>query len=326
MNITCVRLPALLVFLCLGLATPVAASEQVLKAVTFSALNKTSEVLSVFKTYIERVNARGEGVIRIDLIGGPEVVPVRDQVTATSRGIVDMAAIFPVHAALVPEINTVRLSTIPIQEERRVGYVDLLDEAHRKINIKVIGRASTNSGFYIYSNRKIRSLADFEGLKIRSHTGYDPFFKALGANPIHMKISEMYTALDRGLIDATPSPIFVYDLGIHEVTKYVLNNTFWEPNSSWIYMNRKRFDELPDDARTLLIDVQLELEGEMAQIVAAMMEAEKERFEQAGLEFVSLPQPDAEKWRKLALESFWAAFAEKLTPAQAGKIKNMILP
>ena len=316
----------ILALFCFGMMLPAMASEQVLKAVTYLPPNKTNDVVSIFRTYIERVNSRGKGIIRIDLLGGPEVVPVRDQVTATRRGIVDMTAIFPVHAALVPEAHTVRLSRISIQEERRVGYVDLLDEAHRKINIKVIGRASTNSGFYIYSNRKIGSLEDLKGLKIRSHAGYDPFLKVLGTNPIHMKISEMYTALDRGLIDATPSPIFVYDLGIHEVVKYVLDNPFWEPNSGWIYINRSRFDGLSEEARTLLIDVQLEIEGEMTQIISAMVEAERKRLTDAGLVFISLPDADAEKWRRLALESFWAVFSEKLTPEQAEKIKSMILP
>ena len=303
----------------------VLAAEQVLKAVTFSALNKTNEVTTIFKLYVDRVNARGAGIIKIDLLGGPEIVPIRDQVTATSKGIVDMTAIFPVHAALVPEAHTVRLSKLSIQEERDVGFVDLLDEAHSKINIKVIGRASTESGFYIYTNKQIKSLEDFKGLKIRSHAGYDPFFKALGTNPIHMKTSEMYTALDRGLIEAAPNPIFVGDLGIPEVAKYALNNTFWGASSSWIYMNRARFDKLSEEAQTILLDVQLELEEEMAQIVTDMVAAEIKRLEEAGLEFIDLSDEDAEEWQRIAEDSFWTAFSEKLDPAQAQKIKNMIL-
>jgi len=318
-------LSILLTLLFFSTATPAPAAEEVLKAVTYLSLSKTLDVVTIFKTYVDRVNSRGGGIIKIDLLGGPEIIPVRDQITATSKGIVDMAAIYPVHAALVPEAHTVRLSTISPKQERSVGYFDLLDEAHSKINIKVIGRVSTKNGFYIYTNKKIESLEDFKELKIRSHAGYDPFFKALGTNTIHMKISEMYTALDRGLIEAAPYPIFVFDLGIHEVAKYALNDTFWDANSSWIYINRKRFNELSEEAQTILLEVQIELEEEMAQIVTDMVETEKKRLEEAGLEFISLPESDAKEWHKIAQESFWAAFSGKLEPEQAEKIKSMIL-
>jgi len=57
------------------------------------------------------------------------------------------------------------------------------------MNVKVIGRTATNSGFYIFS-------------KHRSHSGYDPLFKKVGAIPIGMNISEIYGALERGVVQA----------------------------------------------------------------------------------------------------------------------------
>src|SRR3982751_1386825 len=93
----------------------------------------------------------------------------------------DSMVTFTVHAALVPEIDTTGLSDITPDQERKAGYMDLLDKAHEKINIKVIGRTATDSGFYIFSKDPIRTLNDFKGVKIRSHSGYDPLFKAVGA-------------------------------------------------------------------------------------------------------------------------------------------------
>ena len=66
----------------------------------------------------------------------------------------------------------------------------------------------------------IRKLEDFKNVKIRSHSGYDPLFKKVGAIPIGMNISEIYGALERGVVAAAPYPIFVYDMGCaggHEI-------------------------------------------------------------------------------------------------------------
>ena len=68
----------------------------------------------------------------------------------------------------------------------------------------------------------IRKLEDFKNVKIRSHSGYDPLFKKVGAIPIGMNISEIYGALERGVVAAAPYPIFVYDMGLAEVAKFAL--------------------------------------------------------------------------------------------------------
>lgn len=302
-----------------------AAQEVVLKALTFAPANKVEESLEVFRTYIQRVNEAGKGQLKIDLIGGPEVVPTGDQMNAVGKGVADMVMTFTVHVAAVPEIDTVGLSDITPEEERKVGYIALLDEAHKKINIKVIGRTSTNSGFYIFSKDPIRKLDDFKGLKIRSHSGYDALFKSVGAVPVGMAISEIYAGLERGLVRAAPYPLFVYDLGLHEVTKYVLADAFWPSHTTLAYVNRRKFESLPQKSQALLIDTQIALEKEMAGIVQKAKEKEMERLKKAGMQFINLSPDEAKKWRKLANESRFTALKGKIPDEQIAKIKAMIV-
>jgi TRAP-type C4-dicarboxylate transport system substrate-binding protein len=66
------------------------AQEVTLKALSFAPANKVEESLDVFRLYIERVNQAGKGSVKIDLIGGPEVVPTGDQMNAVAKGIADM--------------------------------------------------------------------------------------------------------------------------------------------------------------------------------------------------------------------------------------------
>ena len=101
----------------------------------------------IFKKWVERVNAAGKDEIRIELLGGPEVFPVSDQMNALSKGLVDAVMTFSVHTPIVPEVDTTGLSDITPTEERANGYLALLDKAHEKMNVKVIGRTATRSGF-----------------------------------------------------------------------------------------------------------------------------------------------------------------------------------
>ncbi|MDN2564644.1 TRAP transporter substrate-binding protein DctP [Aquibium sp. A9E412] len=302
------------------------AEEVVLKALTYAPPSKVEDSMAIFKAWIDKVNTKGEGRLRIDILGGPEVFSVGDQVSAVSKGLADITLTFTAHSALVPEVDTLGLSSITPAEERENGYLEMLDAAHSKINIKVIGRAATQSGFFIFSKEPVETLADFEGMKIRSHSGYDGFFRKLGANPIGMNISEIYGGLERGIVTAAPYNIFAYDLGLHEVTDYMLADAFWPSHTTITLMNRKRFDGLPAELQAILTDAQVEIEAEMADIVAEMAAQERARLSEAGMTFTNLPPDEAERFRRMAAESRFEVLEELLGAERVAEIKALIGP
>lgn len=316
-----------LVFLsCFALAAAGSAQSQtVLRAITYAPPNKYEDSMVMFKTWIESVNAAGKGELRIDHIGGPEVFPVADQVNAVSKGLADIVMTFTVHTALVPEVDTTGLSDISIAEERKIGYIELLDKAHEKINIKVIGRTATDSGFYIFSKEPIRKLADFKGVKIRSHSGYDPLFKAVGALPVGMNISEIYSGLEHGVVRAAPYPLYVYDMGLQAVTKFVLADAFWNSHTTLTFMNRKKFDGLQPKLQKLIMDKQLDIEREMPKVLGDMKSTERGKLEKAGMTFVNLSPAEAKTWRRLANDTRFEALSTRIDPAAMAKIKSMIV-
>lgn len=302
-----------------------AQAQTVLRAVTYAPPGKYEDSMVMFKMWIDRVNEAGKGRLKIDHIGGPEVFPVADQVNAVSKGLADIVMTFTVHAALVPEIDTTGLSDISIAEERKAGYMEILDKAHEKINIKVIGRTATDSGFYIFSKEPIRKLDDFKGVKIRSHSGYDPLFKAVGAVPVGMAISEIYAGLEHGVVRAAPYPLYVYDMGLHSVTKYVLADAFWPSHTTFSLINRKKYLSLPAEQQKLLMDKQLEVEKEMPKVLADLKAKERAKLEKAGMTFVNLSPEEARKWRRTANDSRFNAISPKIDPTVLAKIKSIIV-
>lgn len=307
-----------------GFAGP-ASAETVLKAITYAPPSKFEDSMVVFKKWIDKVNTAGKGDIRVELLGGPEVFPVSDQINALSKGLVDIVMTFSVHTPIVPEIDTSGLSDITPTEERANGYLALLDKAHEKINVKVIGRTATHSGFYIFSKQPINKLADFKGVKIRSHSGYDPLFKKVGAVPIGMAISEIYGALERGVVSAAPYPIFVYDMGLQEVTKYVLGDAFWPSHTTFIFANLKKFNSLTPKQQKILIDAQIENEKDLQKTDADLIATERGKLEKAGMTFTHLPPDEAKQWHVMANETRFDALSSKISPEQMAKIKSLIV-
>ena len=302
-----------------------AAAETVLKAITYAPLSKVEDSMVIFKRWVDKVNTVGKGEIRVELLGGPEVFPVSDQINALSKGLVDAVMTFSVHTPIVPEIDTSGLSDITPTEERNNGYLDLLDKAHEKINVKVVGRTATQSGFYIFSKQPIRTLADFKNVKIRSHSGYDPLFKKVGAIPIGMNISEIYGALERGIVGAAPYPIFVYDMGLQEVTKFALADAFWPSHTTFIYINLKKFNSLTPKQQAILVNAQIENEKDMAAVDADLIATERRKLETAGMTFTHLSPDEAKKWHDMANESRFEALSSKVSPEQMSKIKSLIV-
>ena len=300
-------------------------AEDTIRVLTFAPANRNDLSMVIFRRYMKAVNERGKGVVKMDHIGGPEVVPLRNQVNAVSKGgIADWVMTFTIHAALVPEIGTVGLSRVTPQEERKAGFIVLLDEAHKPINIKVIGRTATTGGFHIFSKKPIQSIASFKGMKIRSHSGYDAFFKALKARPIHMKISEIYAGLERGLVQAAPYPLFVSSLGLQEVICCAMADSFWDAHTTFSFINLRKWNSLSAKSRKIISDTQLEFEGKMAAMAAELKAAERKRLEAKGVKFVSLPAAEAEKFKVMANNSRWKFLKTKIKPDRFAKIEKMI--
>ena len=300
-----------------GVSSPALAAETVLKAITYAPLSKVEDSMVIFRKWVDRVNTAGKGEIRIELLGGPEVFPVSDQMNALSKGLVDAVMTFSVHTPIVPEVDTTGLSDITPTEERTNGYLALLDKAHEKINAKVIGRTATHSGFYIFSKQPIRKLEDFKNVKIRSHSGYDPLFKKVGAMPIGMNISEIYGALERGVVAAAPYPIFVYDMGLaggREVRpRPTPSGRRTRPSS---YVNLKKFNSLTPKQQQILIDAQIENEKDMAEVNAELIATERGKLEKAGMTFTHLSPDEAKKWHDMANKSRFEALSTKISPEQ----------
>ncbi len=104
------------------------------------------------------------------------------------------------------------------------GMIDIARELYAQNGLFFVGNVHHDLNL-IHSKVPIRKLSDFQGVKIRMPGGMiAESFAALGARTTLLPGSEVYPALEKGTIDAADfvGPAINYDLGFHQVTKYVI--------------------------------------------------------------------------------------------------------
>ncbi len=116
-----------------------------------------------------------------------------------------------------------------------------------------MGLAYWDNGFKVMSaNKPLKMPADFKGLKMRIQSSkvLDAQMRALGANPQVMAFSEVYQALQTGVVDGTENPPSnLYTQKMHEVQKYVTLSDHGYLGYA-VIVNKKFWDGLPADVRT----------------------------------------------------------------------------
>lgn len=266
-----------------------------------------------FFTFQELVNARLKGKLSVSYVGGPEVAAPNQQFQALKNGVVDVllgAAAY--YRTEVPMAWAVQFVEKTPPELRKSGYYDLM----RKIHLDqggVIYLANTAAGggaFRIYMAKKV-DKPDFKGLKIRVSPVYTPLVSALGGAPISMAPGEIFTGLERKVVDGFGWTYTGIDtLGLHEVSKYVIDHPFYSLDTV-VLMNKGVYDKLSPELQRGLTEVAEELERRHSAYMAASLRKEDEKLKKLGIEFIKFSPADAEKYVRTAYDAGWKDFAEK---------------
>src|SRR5690242_20982470 len=280
------------------------AQEVTLRAVTAFAEKTTYS--RPFEKFIERVNAAGKGTIQINYIGGPKAMPPFEVGNALKTGVVDIANTTGAFTTnVMPESDAWKLTERPMGELRRNGGYDFMAGLYaQKMNAIFLARLVDNNPFHLYLNKPI-DKADLTGLKLRITPVYRDFFQALGATVVQTAPGEVYTALERGVVDGYGWPITgVFDLGWNEKTKYRVDPGFYTAEVS-VLVNKATWDKLSDAQKDVLRKAGAAGEGEAGAEFAAENDKETKRQAAGGIQTITLKPGVAEVYVARAYAAGW---------------------
>lgn len=286
-----------------------------------SAVHAFPNFLVYTKTFlamVEDINKRGEGIVEINVKGGPEAIAMFEQPNAVRDGVVDMVHTpGSFYGAAVPEIDAMVASNVTPMEARENGGADLMDKAHQqRFNVRHLGWIDGGIKFHIYNAQEFKfgddGVIDLTGVKLRDNPIYHAFFEALNATTASMPATEVYAALEKGVVDAAAwTSIGLMDLKWDKFMKYRIDPEFYNTDIGVIF-NKDSWDALSPESQKLIQDVVIEWEAKSWEDRQKDKVADAEELTKRGMEFVSMSPEASAKYLQMANDAAWGRMKGRL--------------
>lgn len=286
-----------------ALITAVPAQAETLRLL--SSWDTTYNAVPVFvDAFIERVAELSGGEITITM-SGPETVPPFEQLQPVSAGLFDMLF---THGAYHLGETAMAFGMDAVVDDPQVrrdsGIYDLIDEHYAKHNLKMLGAFSAASGYHIMLRAPLQGEG-LQGLRIRASGTYHDFVTTLGGSVVTLPASEIYSALERGVVDGAAWPVFgAMDYRWYEVADYMTRPAFGINNHT-MFVNLDRWNGLSEAHRAILTQAAQEIEVEGRTRFVDLWAAEEQAMIDAGLAITEFDPATAARVEALFAEGVW---------------------
>ncbi|MGC3873686.1 TRAP transporter substrate-binding protein DctP [Halomonas sp. GXIMD04776] len=266
----------------------------------------------VAQRYIDKVEGADNADINITL-NGPGVVPPFEQLQPVSAGVFDLLY---THGAYHTNTTGVGAAMdgvfVDPEKTRESGLWTFIDEHYNGHGLKLLAIPPLgSSGFQYILEDPIEGTPGLEGRRLRGSPTYTNVTKGLGGTPVLMSSGDVYSALDRGVIDGAAWGLNgVEDLGWHEVAGYFTKPTFGQ-TYTYLFMNLDAFNSLSEDEQKVMLEQGRALENETAAILDELAKEEWQSLKDKGMQETHFKPEDAERLDELVTEGIWQLGIDK---------------
>jgi TRAP-type C4-dicarboxylate transport system substrate-binding protein len=217
------------------------------------------------KWFVDEFEKRVKGKHKVQIMWGGSAAAQKEIPDAISNGVGQIGEIvLPYYMNKFVINNAVGYFTPQPMGPAELG--DLMGKWHddfpqfeaemAKYNLKAVGFRPLEK-YGILCKEPIRKLEDFKGRKIRTYgSAYPALVKALGGIPVGVSTTEAYQALERGILDCTPTSLtYVRGFKFEEVAKYFTDVPFGANYGHFVVMNLKYYNSLDAETRKVIDDL-----------------------------------------------------------------------
>ena len=227
--------------------------------------------------FAKRANEKLAGKAKVVTFGSSQLGKDKELLQKLKLGTIDFALPSTVMSTVADEFGLFEMPYLVKNRkhmsriEKDIFWQKIAPAAEAK-GYKIL--AVWENGFRHITNneRPINVPADLKGIKLRTPKGSwrVKMFKSYGANPTPMSFSEVFTALQTGVIDGQENPFAqIYSAKFQEVQKYLsLTGHVYTP--AYITVGTKTWEKLPADVRQILEETARETQGYVYETAAAM--------------------------------------------------------
>jgi TRAP-type C4-dicarboxylate transport system substrate-binding protein len=270
---------------------------------------------NVVMRFADTVQQRSGGRIEITVYPNGSLGPGAEHFDMARTGVADICLYsagytpgrFPLTEILgLPfAVPTAEIGTNVATALRDKGY---LDEEYA--DVKLLSLSTTTPYPIMTTNKRITKMEDLNGLQIRSPGGFlTQALEDLGATPISMASSEIYSSLERGVIEGVmlayaSAPAFKLEEVIHYSVEAGLGAATFG-----IVMNKDSFESLPPDLQEIVVEVGNDASIWGAESYDTVTAAERDVFIQSGIEINEITGAELQRWQA-AVKPIWDAWVQ----------------
>ncbi|NDV86551.1 C4-dicarboxylate ABC transporter substrate-binding protein [Aurantimonas aggregata] len=264
--------------------------------------------------YVDRVAELTGGNFEIELFSAGQIVPPAQAFDAVRGGAFQLMKTFDGYeAGKIPALAFT--ATIPFGYPEAQQYADwfyerggleMAREAYAPAGLQYIAPT-----FYdqepIHAKVRIETIADFAGKKGRFVGLASGVMSKFGVAVSPLPTSEVYSALDKGLIDLADRGDLQanLDAGLGEVAEYIIMPGVHQPTTATSYVaNKAAYDQLPDNYKEALATAAKDVSAAYQEAKAKSDTTALEAFEKQGVEVITLDEADIKAARLVAAEAW----------------------
>lgn len=303
---------------------PANAAEVSLKLV--SMLPKKTPIGKAFGGFITRLNKELAGEFKIDWRGGPEVVPQFKQPNAVRLGSVDATLTSPSYANGILNVSgAANYSNKQYNEIRSTGYLDYMAKLHATKGLVYVGELPVSQlRFHIFLRKPISKLDDFKKLKIRVFPAIAPAVKALGASPLVLPMTAIYTAMERGIVDGFATGVSGTAKQYKGLLGAYVAQGFYRATFHFL-VNPRSWAKVPKATQAKVINFTRNTDPVNFEASwNANLKAGYKALKDTGVKAVRFSPAEEEKYRKTVADAAWATVRKK-APKEGKRLESMLM-
>lgn len=290
-----------------------------------SSWDKTNPaVAKLAEPFAKGVEAATNGSVRF-VISGPETVPPFEQLQPASTGVFPLLFTHAIYhygtTGVAVGMDAVRGD---LEARRKSGMVEVLDKHYQKLGLKLVAVAiSATKGYHIVLRAPVGPSGDLQGRKIRGTPSYHNVINMLGASPVVLPGGEVYSALEKGVVDGAAWPASgVLGMRWYEVAKYMLRPSFGLSHYLFL-MNLNAWNRLTDAERNALLAEGRKVEETWFKEYDRMVDEEEAALIQRGMQITEMGAAQKQKVQAAWAASQWE-LAEKKSGQEAKELRELL--
>ena len=257
-----------------------------------------------------KVEEKSGGQLTFEKYFGGSLLQARETLKGIQSGAADMGYIFVPYFPRELPAWTVAEPFLdgPVAPEKRAEFFWALYEQSPELKKSLARWNQTLVAVHVFGKHSVggpsplSGLADLKNLKVRCAGGFDALhMSSLGAKVVFLKGAEVYSAMQKGAIDANYTPVTSYfKYKLYEIGKkhHLLVVPQFIGSVALITMSQKSFEALTPEQQKIILETGREYSRVESQKIRALEDEYSAKMIQAGCTIVEVPKAEVAQWAK----------------------------